>query len=217
MLIHFRHIVENPHKDTRHIVDYQGNSKIEYVEHYMHDYNKKTIIFYENGKCTNNSIDIEYYPNGNVRSYSCLINNKLCGPEIEYNKFNCMTKSKFHNECVKISCHKNANGQYHGRCIYYNELGNILQTCEYDNGVKHGTCKKYYPNGTIFSKCEYIYGERHGEYITYHYYHYKVACIHTYVYGILHGIAKYYNQKDKLIAMELYENDEYVEEIIVEN
>jgi antitoxin component YwqK of YwqJK toxin-antitoxin module len=151
-----------------------------------------------------NGLYTDYYSSGGARIYGRTVDNKLYGPEIEYDKNGSMTRHKFYHRYAKSDCNRNEFGKNHGTCVYY-MLERPLYVYTFFNGVLHGTCTEYYLNGDIFSEYEYVNGEPHGERIVY-YQNNNKASVNTYVYGILHGISTWYDRNGNIIKSFLYEN-----------
>lgn len=59
------------------------------------------------------------------------------------------------------------NEEFHGKCISFNENGNLYLIGYYKNGLQHGGFSTYYDNGTLKSKWTMVNDKYHGEDVSY--------------------------------------------------
>ncbi len=128
---------------------YQGS----YLKHYL-----STLSLYKNGVQYGETN--KYYKNGEYDKFY-IVNNMIHGEYIRYFPI------KYGNNKISITC-TFINGKKHGKCIWYNEYGNIMATRNYENGILQGECIEYYENGNIKIKKYYKDGLIDGTYTSYY-------------------------------------------------
>ncbi len=111
-----------------------------------------TLIFFLTFGCTNNTRNIDYWPNGKKKTEIIVEKGTAEKPQ-EY------ILISYYNNGEIFKTGKVVNGKEQGNWLYYFADGNLKSENEYSNGSLNGQFKTYYRNGIIKQEGSYVSGQ----------------------------------------------------------
>jgi len=134
-----------------------------------------------------------YYPTGQLKEQFNLLNDKLHGAYISYS-----TSVKI---CARIRFFA---GVLHGTSYNYNDNGELLQKAQYKEGRLHGRLCVY-DNDMLQLIVQYKNGLKNG-FLTIIGPNKHVTCRQQFVNDKLHGLSKFFDEKNNIIQISEYKN-----------
>lgn len=166
--------VESPSLTAINIIDRNGMSETvntpDRLKQYQEadftqsqSYEKVLRVFKRDSKGNISAIVTSYHPNGQIKQYLEIVNNRAWGVYREWHPTGCQKiEAVVHGGLPDLTQAAQKSWLFDGRGDVWDEAGHLIAVMHYNNGELEGESIHYHPNGNIWKRDLYRNNQHHG-------------------------------------------------------